>query len=462
MQETTQRSAGALYTFLHISGEKNRPIQLILYNPSMYKNKMTFKKTYMKGRAKLLADTSIVEYNRNLFARFFDWEEEKLKRTNGLPALDESSYNTLYCYIGKFRNVNMWFKNRPWNVLTEEDIRQVYNDLEDGVIRTKRGTRFEDRRSYYNKIFKGKPFKLAGIHEKAENALEFFTSRDKKPVRFISETSFKKMIQFILKPQHYVLFWLAWDIGENISSLLELKVSDLRRQINRNTKQAEYLVHLPKDILKRSRQTRSEPTIYPETVLHIDALLDYGREVEYRDEKGKIRRKTVPYTNDDYLFTFKYRQALQIFDSVVKRSGIKCEPKQDKPSWKDLRSGMACHLFDQDWHVEDINLRLGHSPQSKWLDSYINYLAVNRQRAKKIHYNNSLEDLKNELDESKSRERLLASKLDKQNEQIQMLIDKDRYYAEKMLQLLELLKHTPQLSNAVVDVDPERLTRLLT
>ena len=113
------------------------------------------------------------------------------------------------------------------------------------------------------------------------------------------------MVKFLRKPQHYALFWLAWDIGENISSLLELRVHDLKRLTNRNTKETEYVIYLPKEILKRSRQTRSEPTIHPETVMYIDALLEYGREVEYRDEKGKIRRKTIPFKEDDFAFTFK-------------------------------------------------------------------------------------------------------------------------------------------------------------
>lgn len=423
---------------------------------------MTFKQNYIKAKSKLLKDIYVAEYNRNLFRKFFEWEEEKLKRTNELPQLDESSFNTLYCYINKFRNVNKWFSNKPWNELTEDEIRQVYNDLEDGVIKTKRGKRFEDRRSYYNKIFKAKPFQLAGLHDKVENALEFFTSKTKKPVRFVSEASFKKMVKFLQKPQHYALLWLAWDVGENISSLLELRVQDLKRQVNRDAKEVEYLIYLPKEILKRSRQTRSEPTIYPETVLYIDALLEYGREVEYRDEKGKIRRKTVPFKDDDYLFTFKYRQALQIFDSVVKRSGVKCEPHNEKPSWKDLRSGMACHLFGQGWHVEDINLRLGHSPQSKWLDSYINYLAVNRKRAKKSHYNNNLEDMKAELEESKLRAKLLANRLEKQNEKIQTLIDNDHCYAEKMMQLLDLLKQNPKIVKSLVQNNAEKIKKVFT
>ena len=421
---------------------------------------MTFKKNYINAKAKLLNDIFIAEYNRKLFRKFFDWEEEKLKRTNELPGLDESCYNTLYCYINKFKNVNKWFNNKPWNELTEDEIKQVYNDLEDGLIKTQRGKRFEDRRSYYNKVFKAKPFQLAGLHEKVENALEFFTSKKKKPVRFISDSSFKKMVKFLRKPQHYVLFWLAWDIGENISSLLELKVCHLKRQVCRETKEVEYLVYLPKENLKRSRQTRSEPTIYSDTVQYIDALLEYGREIECRDEKGKIRRKTVPFKDDDFLFTFKYRQALQIFDSSVKRSGVKCEPHNEKPSWKDLRSGMACHLFEQGWHVEDINLRLGHSPQSKWLDSYINYLAVNRKRAKKTHYNNNLEDIKDDLEESRSREKILANKLEKQNDKIQTLIDRDSYYAEKTMQLLDILKQNPEIARSLIHNESEKLTKL--
>ena len=421
---------------------------------------MTFKQNYMNAKGKLLNDISVAEYNRNLFSEFFEWEERKLKRINELSELDESSYKTLYGYVNKFRNVNKWFKNKPWNELTGDEIKQVYNDLEDGVIKNRLGKRFEDRRSYYNKIFKTKPFKLAGLHEEVGGALEFFTHKSKKPVRFINEPSFKKMVKFLLKPQHYALLWLAWDIGENISSLLELKVCHLKRQINRETKEAEYLVYLSKEILKRSRQTRSEPTVYPETVQYIDALLEYGREIEYRDKKGRIRRKTVPFQENDFVFTFKYRQALQIFDSAVKRSGVKCEPHKEKPSWKDLRSGMACHLFEQGWHVEDINLRLGHSPQSKWLDSYINYLAINRKRAKKTHYNNNLEDIKHELEEAKLREKFLANKLEKQNEKIQTLVDNDHCYAEKMMQLLDLLKRNPEIVKSLVQKDAGKIKKV--
>ena len=79
---------------------------------------------------------------------------------------------------------------------------------------------------------------------------------------------------------------------------------------------------------------------------------------------------------------------------------------------------MACHLFSLGWHVEDINLRLGHSPQSKWLDSYINYLAVNRKKVLKEHYNSSLGDIKAELEKSRQREQAAAQRLSRQAKEL--------------------------------------------
>ena len=361
---------------------------------------MGLKERYEKAKDRLLNDKSICKQNRKLFKEFFIWEEEKLKRINDLPEIDDPSYKTLHGYINRFRNVNKWFKNKDWKDLTVDEIKQVYTDLEDGKIQNKHGKRFEDRRGYYNKVFKSKPFKLAGKHEEVKKVLEFFTDRRKKEVRFVNAENFGKMISVLSKPHHLALFWLAWDIGENINSLLRLTKINFKRQTNKYTKEPEYLVHLPKDRLKRSRQTRSEPTLFQETVRYLDIALEALKD-------------------DDLAFVFGYRQALKIFDSTVKRSGAKCEPNGGKPSWKDLRSGMACNLFSLGWHSDDINLRLGHSISSKELDVYLNYMAQNRKRAKKIHYNNNLEDVKDELKEARQREKLHINRIERQGQGIE-------------------------------------------
>ena len=79
----------------------------------------------------------------------------KLKRQNNLRRLDDGCYKTLYVYLIKFRNVNLWFDNKPWKQLTKQDIKRVYDGLEDGKILTQAGEPFKDRRGYHIRAFLG-------------------------------------------------------------------------------------------------------------------------------------------------------------------------------------------------------------------------------------------------------------------------------------------------------------------
>ena len=196
---------------------------------------MTFKKRYERTKAVLLGNASICKDNRDLFTQFFEFEEYKLKRQNNLPRLDEACYKTLTGYISRLKNVNAWFNNKPWKDLTKEDIKRVYDALEDGQIKNKQGKPFEDRRSYYNKIFKSKPFRMVGKSELAKEVIEFYTDREQKEVRFVEEADFRKLVSVLSKPVHLFLFWLAWDVGENINTLLQLDKCDFTRQLNQDT-----------------------------------------------------------------------------------------------------------------------------------------------------------------------------------------------------------------------------------
>ena len=399
---------------------------------------MGLKESYERGKEKLLIDNSICKENRNLFKEFFEFEEHKIKRINELPKLDEGCYKTLLSYTTRLRNVNNWFKNKPWNDLTKEDIRKVYDDLEDGKITTSQGLPFKDRRSYYNKIFKSKPFKLAGHKDDlAREILEYFTDRKDKDVRFIDEEGFRKLVSVVSKPEHLLLFWLAWDIGENVTSLLKLTKKDFTRQYNRNTKSPEYLVNLPKSALKRSRQSRSELTLYPETLRYLDIILERGKEVFIEEKNGKQihkvmqkdgkykviygKRKYVPYEPNDLIFGFEKRQASKIFDNAVKKTGIKVIPSGNKPTWKDLRSSMACHLLKHGWHSDEINLRLGHRISSRELDVYVSYLAANKKMPKKKLFQSNLEEVQDELEETKRREKLTGQRMERQEEEVEEL-----------------------------------------
>lgn len=363
-----------------------------------------FKELYLKNKVVLLEDKKINKNNLELFKKFFEIEEEKLKRTNDNPLLDESSYKTLLGYINKFRNVNAWFKNKAWEDLTEAEIKKVYDDLEDGKITNRFGKRFGDRRGYYSKVFRSLPFKLAGKSQEVLNALTFYTDRRKREVHFVNEEGFKKVVSVISKPEHLCLLWLSWDIGENINTLLELQASNFKKQINKETKEEEYRVWLPQNKLKRSRQERSELTLFPETTKYLDIVLQGLKPT-------------------DKLFKFEYRQALKIFQGAVKRAKVVCEPTGKAPSWKDLRSGMACNLFQNyNWTSDDINLRLGHNITSKELESYFSYCANRRSKTKKQHFDSNVEGLNEQLNEMKIREKtnnLRVEELSKALEELQ-------------------------------------------
>ena len=365
---------------------------------------MSFKEGFERRKKELLNNKSICKENRLLFRQFFNYEEYKLKRQNGLHNLDEGCYKTLYSYVSIFNLVNSWFHNKPWKDLTKADIKKVYDDLEDGKLKTRKGEPFKDRRRYYNKIFKSKPFEIAGKADLAREVITFTTRDQDKVVRFLTEEEFRKLVSVVSKPAHLLLFWLAWDIGENINTLLQLTKKDFIRQINEDTKEPEYLVNLSKEKLKRSRTARGEPTLYPETSNYLDMVLD-------------------GIQDDDLVFPFGYRQASKILKSAARKSGSKCMPHNDEMSWKDFRSGMACHLLKQGWTTDEVNFRLGHKPSSREIDVYVSYLAIDRRKPKKKIFDSSLEKIQNELEETKQREKLAAERIRRHGEENERLKD---------------------------------------
>lgn len=348
---------------------------------------MSYDLRYERRKNLILNDKKICKENRDIFKEFFEWEEHKLKRIRNLRQLDEGCYKTLFHYIAYFYNVNKWFNNKAWNKLTKKEIQKVYDDLEDGKIKKFNGTPFQDRNTYYNKIFKSKPFALADKDGIAKEVMEFYRADDYREVNYVEFEDFKKLINVAITPKHKLLLWLLWDIGENIFSILQLKKRNFVRQINKDTKEFEYNVNLPREILKRNRVPRTETTNFKETTELLDIILENLKD-------------------DDLIFNFGYRQAEKIFDRAVKITNIKCKPTGKKPSIKDLRSGTMCDLLDKGWSRDEINARLGHKPSSTEIDKYINYKALDKQKPKIKVYQNNLAKIEIELEEVKQREKL--------------------------------------------------------
>lgn len=374
-----------------------------------------FERRYLNAKENLLENKSICEENRKLFAMFFEQQEYKLKRINNLSRLDSSAYKTLYHYIMRFKNVNKWFNNKPLKTITKKDIKEVYDKLEDGEIVNNKGKKFESKDDYYSKVFKSRLFKIAGKDDLAREVIEFH-GNNKKEVRFITEDDFRKLIDNAYKPLHKLLLWLAFDIGENINSLLRLKKSDFYKQQNPHTKEPEYMVNLRKEILKRSRRERSEITNYIETVQLLDQILP-----EYGDY--------------ELIFNFDYANSKKIIDRAVERAKTRCIPNGEKLTWKDLRSAMACDLLKKGWTTDEVNARLGHKPSSEEINKYVNFLAIDRHRPKKKVTEYTINKLNEEMDEIKERARLenkrneiLKDRLEKQEKQMNRM--------EKMLTAL--------------------------
>lgn len=431
---------------------------------------MGFEYRYLKKKIEFLADIDICRPNQLIFKKYFEWQENKLKSKNDLKELDESCYKTLYGYIMMFGNVNKWFNNKPLKTITKKDLMRVRSDLEDGTIKKTDGQPYEDRASYYSKIFKGKLFKMIGKYEIAEEVFEFWKpAKNDEKVRFFEKKDFDKMNLYAITPEHKLLLNLLWDIGENVFSILELQKKEVRSHTNQQGEK-EYLITLRREKLKRSRTPRTEPTNYTETAKLLDGIFENGKRefisdingkeiywesktVEGKKEKKRVYGKWIvrPFKDEDYLFEFGPKQAEKILRRVVEKSGVVCLPDGEKPTIKDFRSSMACHLLSEGWSSDEVRGRLGHKPSSKAIDKYVSYLAIGKGGAKKKLYDSNLQKIEGLLEESKQREKLLDMRIKNQDSEIKnAILSKDKMINDMIQEKFEeqyskLTKHlTPE------------------
>jgi integrase len=365
---------------------------------------MGLKEQYDRNLVKLLNDKDICKQNRDLFKKFFEEQEYKLKRKRGIKELNDKVLKTLNGYINRLRNVNRFFKNKAWKDLTKEDIKEVYDKLEDEKFKNERGTPFKDKSSYYNKIMKSRPFAMV---EKDILAKEIIVSTKQteeeqdKEVRFITEGDFKKILSVIIQVRHKTAIQLGWDIGENMTSLLQLKASDCKKEYDSQTKEPFYNIRLRAEILKTGRTKRTEPTIYPETTQLLDLVL-----------QGKEGEETI--------FEFDKPALVKVWKRAIEKTKVRCEPDKQIPTIKDIRSGMACHLLEKDWTTDEIKSRLGHKPSSSVIDKYVNYKAKGKQRTRTKIRTYEVESLKQEIEEMKSREKLNTLRTEKKLEEMSL------------------------------------------
>ncbi len=384
-----------------------------------------FKDRYPKLKKELLENSKINANNRKVIAKFLEYEEYKLKRKEGLSEADERSCKTLVNYLRRIRQINEWLGNKDWKNLKKSDIKKLVDNLEDGVIKTVHGEKHSDRSQFYQ-ILHGKLFDIV---KKSQYARELFSEyevrgRDdsENQVRFIEEGVFRQIVEQAITSEQKCLLWLAFDIGENIGSLLELEKSDLKKQMNEDTKESEYLVILPKEKLKRSRTPRSEITNYPETAKYLDIVLAEVKPANKTiSNKWMKDRPLSEIHSDDKLFKFGMKAATLFLNRAVEKSNARCVAGGEKVTWKDLRSSMACDLLKKEWTRDEVNARLGHKPSSRIIDRYINYLALDRKKPKKKVYESNMRKMEEELKETKEISKLQAQRLLDQKYKLDLL-----------------------------------------
>jgi len=345
---------------------------------------------FEKALQGLINDKTICKANRDVFEEFFKELEYKLTRQQGLEKVDGNSTATLYNYTYMFRNVNAWFNNKPLKNITEKDIKKVYDDLEENKILNKKKVAFRDKNSYYTKVFKGELFRMLGKDTIAKQVLKYYKRKVNDGASWLpnKKDDVKKIIDAMIQPKHKLLAWLCFDIGENISAMLQLTKECFTRQVNEHD-EVEYIVRLDKSILKRSRTPRSEPTFHPETVALLETTLPNIKEGEK-------------------VFTMGYFAAKKSFKRATDITKIRTKPDDNVPTFKHLRSTMACYMLDIGFDIPAIQQRLGHAPSSssQVIDRYISFEAMDRKEPRKKVYTHSVAKLQKELDGFKERERV--------------------------------------------------------
>jgi hypothetical protein len=246
---------------------------------------------------------------------------------------------------------------------------------------------------------------MAGKKALVQEVMQFTPSQSPDEVRFIREEDFRRLVEMTSRIEHRAFLWLCWDIGENATSILRLQNRDCVRQINEQTGEAEYLVNLRKELLKRSRRPRSELTNYKETVYYLDLHL---KQLE----------------DNEPLFDFGDAWGKRVLLRAAQRANVRCQPAGKGLTLKDLRSSMACDLLSKGWSRDEVNARLGHAPSSREIDRYINYLAIDRLQPKQKFHESRVGKLMMELSEIREREKLAAQRIKRLQETSQSEIDR--------------------------------------
>lgn len=316
---------------------------------------------YKQAKLNIAKDKSILKVNRDLILLWLDIKEKELKNRKGREYGDEIRWSKTmnkYCYL--LRRVVYWVK-KPLKELTPADIERLYNDLEDGKITTKSGRPYTKygRKDFYNKVFKSDFFKSLGLKEKAQDIIKLESISDEE-VKFFGKEKLDKMITYTHSLKYRFIYFLLFDTGMRIGTVLNLHKNDFEKRYNNETKQDYYMVHIRKEYTK-SKKARSISLWLEETNQLTPMFLDTVKD-------------------NDFIFNMGYASVRKHLSNMCKKLNIKTRPDKKPVSIHDFRKSCATYWLSKNVSIDAVRARLGHKPSSNAIDRYVSYLGLNEKQ----------------------------------------------------------------------------------
>lgn len=348
-------------------------------------------KAYRVSLQNLMQRDGICQKNKELIAAWLAKKEQEFIAVKGNETTSQIRYlKTLSKYLFMLNNLAQWFK-KPFNEITEQDIRRVYEELESGEIGRRNGKPFtkQTRKDYYNKVFKSDFFKFIGKYELAQHVvLRRMESED--AVRFFTIEDLERMTSMTSNPQSKLILNLLFDTGMRIGTLLNIRKSDIekiQREIGHGTK-SYYIIHIKKEYTKSNRDST------------LSILLDNTNEL--------LDIQLPKMHDDDYVVDVSYSSVVKLVKRYSKKANVSTKPDNKPISIHDFRRSCGCYLLKQGLSIDQIKKRLGHKPSSTVIDKYVDYLALDDNDGVQLHEEKSMLDMKKEHEKTQEHVNILT------------------------------------------------------
>lgn len=389
--------------------------------------------------AGITKEIKIIPGNLEIAKKWIDFKEQDLKDTYGISH-DAKVRNTktLYSQLKTYLfNVLYWFNYKQLTDITEEDIKQVVQGLEQKTLTSVQGIYLSDAtlKNTYSRMFKSETGFFASIG-KDQIARKIIKRKivESNKVRFFKLETLKKICDDAVLLTHRLAYWLLFDTGIEVSALVQLTKNNFELKYDVKNNRKYFQIHIPKEISKSTRQNRSNHIHFTETN---ELLLGYLENLKPDEKLFKFDPPAI------------YR-ALKIQDNIHHYQ-ILGEVINAKIQTKDFRSSCATYFLGElGWNMEKVNARIGHTISSSELNKYVTYLGINfdTQREKDIELDmNNYKDKYNRLSEENSE---LKNRLDSMEEHLKLL-NKNIGFFKKIMDWPEEIFITNEGSPELID-----------